>query len=477
MTLEELYAIARDRKPFPRRSLDLQRIEIAHKALLRYLETTPPGKGLLYGVDTCFGPHAFQSNVDRRELQYTLVHHLNAIPKEREEWLDEEEARAILAARILVLGKGYSGVSLDLIDKLIEVLDTNQNLRIPVRGSLGASGDLIPLSYIALHIQNQGWKWQEKEAIAITNGTSYMTGLVCYQTLQLNRLLKVWKDLLKVQLLTIPVYSDAFHPITAVCRRSEELSKFLEEIQPFLQPKSKQHNHPIQDSYILRGIPILWGSMLDEMKNLQEKLSQELHTVSDNPVYCPEEDRFLETALFYGSSISLFADELNLLMASVANWIERTIQFFLDPAENQSFPLMLSPKPGRYAGFAGLGLYATHLVAEIRRDSHPGSVQSLPGNARNQNIVPMGSLSAIRNRRTLQSLKILSGIYFLILLQSLSWVLENPSSSVQETVRDRVPAQLPEIFQSVWKTWKPFTSDRPPGNDLEVILSHLEKYL
>ena len=116
--------------------------------------------------------------------------------------------------------------------------------------------------------------------------------------------------------------------------------------------------------------------------------------------------------------MSFAADRLQNGLAVFATWVERMVQYLFNPQENCEFPLMLSPNPGRYAGLSGLGLLATHLTAEIRRDSMPGSVQSIPSNGGNQDIVPMGAISVLRNRRTIESLYSLLSILVYSIFQA-----------------------------------------------------------
>lgn len=466
MDLNLFFKIASGKSKFPNEEIQIEKINQSYQALEEYLRSTKPGSGLLYGVDTCFGPHAYQSNIDRIELQKSLLYHLTVIPK-NSEFLNDIETSCVLLARILVLCQGYSGVSYKLIQKLIHLLETKNLPKIPARGSLGASGDLIPLAAIGLHLEKQGWNWKPKEAIAITNGTSFITGLIAYQTYYLLRLLMILEELLKVELLLVPVFPDAFHVELGELTKNLEMENFLKRIKPYLQPKHKVAGKPIQDIYILRAIPMVWGTIWEKVIKLKKEIERELYSISDNPIYSFQEKKFIETALFYAATPSLLADEYHLLVGNIANWVERTIQFFLDPKENQNlFPLLLSPKPGVYAGLSGVGLYATHLVAEIRRDSQPGSLQSLPGNGSNQNLVPMGSLSVLRNRKCLRDLESLVSLYFLVLLQSY-YLRENPPNF----------EHLPKIFQKAIKEWNPITKDRPLDDDLEKIQKQIKIFV
>lgn len=464
MDSETIFSIAYLFTDYPKDTIRWDLVEESRKGLLDYLAENPTGEGMLYGVDTCFGPHAIYSLEDKIAIQQSLVNHLTVLDDSPQNFLTPRESRAVLAARIHVLGRGASGVRPDLILKLAEFLDQGNVPLVPVRGSLGASGDLIPLASIAKHLSDSGWEWEPKEAIAITNGTSFMSGLLAYQLAWVRNLTTVLGSALGFQVQTLPVFPSAFHSEVAEKSLSQgavEVSQFL---YPRLQPRAKISGEPIQDSYVIRAIPQIWGNYLDKLKALDEEITRELNSVSDNPVYSFREKKFLEGAGFYGSRISLLADEWNLNLVGFSVWLERMIQYLLDPRENENrLPLLLSPSPGKNAGMAGLGLLATHLISEMRRDAHPGSIQSIPSNAGNQNVVPMGSLSVLRNRRTLNDFRQLVAIYLLVIRQ-VFWI------------QKETPRQDNEWEKKLWEFLEeisPLEEDRPLNREMERIQNFL----
>ncbi|MCC5816178.1 MAG: aromatic amino acid lyase, partial [Leptospira sp.] len=147
-----IFAIANNQEKFPESEIVHEQVLESHSALLQYIVSISPNEAWLYGVDTNFGPHAYLGLPDRVAIQRSLVNHLSVTKNKPEYFLNHHEARAVLTARIRVLGLGRSGVRMDLIERLIQLLDEDDIPNIPIHGSLGASGDLIPLSAIAKHL-------------------------------------------------------------------------------------------------------------------------------------------------------------------------------------------------------------------------------------------------------------------------------------------------------------------------------------
>ncbi|TGL63945.1 aromatic amino acid lyase [Leptospira ognonensis] len=426
LTTRKLNQIAKGEN-YPFSTIDLERLAISRRALLQYLESEE--RSLIYGIDTGFGPHAFQNNEDRLENQLSLVYHLSVASDKHS--LRHEEARAVLAARIHSLCQGGSGISTNTLALLSELLRLDCIPLIPERGSLSASGDLIPLAAIALALIGESeWTGKNKsfgptlkngktskieglplelapkEALSLTNGTSFTTALLSLQVELSSHLLSHTIEFLKILFRFHAVYADAFLPAlheTKLHKGPVLIAKELYSIAK-ANSKSKQPGERVQDIYSIRCLPHILGSIMDEIISIRETVENELNSLSDNPVFIESENRYVEGGNFYASHVSFAADRLQNSLAVLATWSERFIQYLYTPSENKEFNLMLSPEPGKYAGLSGLGLLATHLTAEIRRDSMPGSVQSLSSNGGNQDIVPMGAISVLRNRRTLDSL-------------------------------------------------------------------------
>ncbi|NCS95067.1 MAG: aromatic amino acid lyase [Leptospira sp.] len=434
ITFPQFLKIAYQKEDYSKNHWNLSLVQESYKALQDYLKSSQEPK-LLYGVDTSFGPHAFASTESKLDLQKSLIHHLS-VQNESSPKLDHIEARAVLLARIHVLTRGYSGVSEGLLIILQEMLNKDVIPIFPLRGSLGASGDLIPLSSIGRCMMGESLSQGKgdynsikglprvldvKEGIALTNGTSFMVGTMCIHLHQYKVLVESALNLIEKLFTKLPVFPDAFHPDLAILNSSQGMKKVSDQLYKYLLHRTKKVNQRVQDSYIIRALPQIFGAIFDEIDDLEVSITKEINTISDNPVYSPSEKRFIEAAMFYGSHISSAIDRLNMSMVNFANYLDRMIQFLLDPNENeQRLPLMLSVSPGRYAGLAGLGLLSTHLTAEIRRDSHPASVQTIPTNGGNQNIVPMGGIGVVRNKRTICDTKSLLAIFELCVYQSIA---------------------------------------------------------
>ncbi|GBF49342.1 aromatic amino acid lyase [Leptospira ryugenii] len=429
---------------------DLSRLAPSAKALQEYLQKDKPS--LLYGIDTGFGPHAFLNNEDRLENQRSLVYHLTVVSSK--EFLKLEEARAVLAARISVLGLGASAVDPSLCNILLDLLEKDCIPKIPLRGSLSASGDLIPLSSIALALMGEN-EWigqnahmgpslanqkksaiqglprvlQAKEALSITNGTSFTTALLALQSETIRLLLEEILSFLEILFSFHPVFPDAFLPEYHKTKEFPGPIYVAERLYAKAKqnPKQKKVGSKIQDIYSVRCIPQILGSLFDEVREIQNLVEKELNSVSDNPIYIHSENRFAEGGNFYASHVSFAADRLQNVIAVLATWLERFMQYLQNPQENGQFTLSLSPEPGRYAGLSGLALLSTHLTSEIRRDSMPGSVQSLATNGGNQDIVPMGAISIYRNRRTIDDLIHLAAIFSYHIFQAGSLVSQEMS--------------------------------------------------
>lgn len=430
----QFLSIVYEKETYSEKFWNTSLIQESHLSLEAYLSQTS-GKKLLYGVDTSFGPHAFSSNEGKLDLQKSLIYHLS-VQNESDQILDLIESRAVLLARLHVLTRGYSGVEESLLNILQEMINKDVIPIFPLRGSLGASGDLIPLSSIGLllmgesisqgkgdlkSIQGLPRNLKVKEGIALTNGTSFMVGSSAVHLHQSKVMVEHALGLIKKLFTKLPIFPDAFHMDLAELNSSRGMKKVCDTLSEALLHRDKLANTRVQDSYILRAIPQIFGSILDELEDLEIRITKEINSVSDNPVYSPNDKRFIETAMFYGSYISSGIDRLNLCLVNFANWLDRMVQFLLDPNENEKrLPLMLSSSPGKHAGLAGLGLLATHLTAEMRRDAHPASIQSLPTNGGNQNIVPMGGIGIARNKRTIRDTKTLLAIFDLCIQQSIA---------------------------------------------------------
>lgn len=442
---------------------------------------------LIYGIHTGFGPHAFSSNENLNKIQKSLVYHLTVVSVFDPEGnpiqnLNHDEARAVLAARIHSLSLGGSGIRFETLELLNLLLEIDCIPVLPLNGSLSASGDLIPLSYIPLALMGEsGWTGKSKnnapskfngktsgvpglpwtpsvkEAISLTNGTSFTTALLGLQVLSFRTLLELSLEWLIFLFSYHKVFPSAFFPGLHETKKFEGPKYVASKLYPIVSsnPKLKVNGERIQDQYSVRCIPQILGSLFDELSQITEIVESELNSLSDNPVYFPDLDLFVEGGNFYASQVSFSVDRLQNVMAVYATWIERFLNYLYSPSDNGEYPLMLSPNPGTDAGLSGLGLLATHLTAEIRRESMPSTVQSIPSNGNNQDIVPMGAIGILRNRRTISSLHKLQAVFGYSIFQS---------SYFSKVTR------LPKILEGL----KPLTEDRSLYSEIDLLEKRIQ---
>ena len=302
LSVEKLYNISRG-EYYP--ELNFNDLNASHQALLDYLNNDK--NELLYGIDTGFGPHAFKKNEDRIENQKSLIYHLTATSDT--DCIQHEEARAVLAARIHSLSLGGSGISPNTLELLRSLLNQNIIPKIPKRGSLSASGDLIPLSAIGLALMGENeWSGENrhkapspsnqkhsefkglplelkpKEALSLTNGTSFTTALLALQVESSIKLLNHSLNLLEILFSFHSVFADAFFPDLHKTKGFKGPIQVANRLYPVIKKnnKVKVEGKRVQDIYSIRCIPQIFGSLIDEIDSLKQVVEIELNSLSDN---------------------------------------------------------------------------------------------------------------------------------------------------------------------------------------------------
>lgn len=482
MELEQFISILDNREQYPIEQLQWQKIEESYQAVRQYINKEKAD--LIYGIDTGFGPHAFSAN-ERLQNQLNLIYHLDV---KEEPVLTDYESRSIYLARLHSLAFGSSGVSPKLIRKMQSFIKKQIFPAIPQKGSLGASGDLIPLAQIANFLTGNGlcfyqgeiqstanifsseqistYRFSAKEAISLVNGTSFMTGLSILHWEQANRILHICEWLMVYATSFLEVFATAFHPQLA--RLKSHLSQFevSKRMWPYIRKNTrcKKSGQRIQDIYSIRCFPQIYSGIYDMFSFAKKMIVNEFNSVSDNPVYDFEEKIFIEGGNFYGSQISFATDILSLGLTKLAIWQERFLQFFLNPHQNENrFPLSLSSQPGKNMGLAGLGILATSITAEIRQQSTPCSTMSMPSNSDNQDIVPMGSLGVLRNRELLSKSMTLLSCLFRVVAEA-----EYHSCKIRKTEFDK------KFYEVFYSNLRPLEQDRSVNEEVKQLEEKLK---
>ncbi len=397
----------------------------------------------IYGVNTGFGEmiHMIVPAPFKTQLQENLIRSHAAGGGEP---LDDQVVRAILAVRANCLVKGHSGISPAVLGLLREFLNRRIHPVIPEQGSLGASGDLAPLSHMALSVIGGGLvraggrtrptaevleehgltpaTLGYKEGLALVNGTSAMTGAACLALVDAYRLVRV-AVLASADIVQCMRASDRpFDPrghllknhsgqivIAREMRRllaGSRLTREHGEIMRAIHAKSTGSSEVfdstiyLQNAYSLRCMPQVLGAVLDTLDFCRRIVEEEVNSCNDNPLIFDTPDDTFHGANFHGQYVAMACDHLNVALAEIGVLAERQINRLLDPHLNKPLPPFLGHgAPGLACGFEGGQYLATSIAAENLDLAAPASIKSLPSNGQNQDVVSMGLISA---RRSLQ---------------------------------------------------------------------------
>jgi len=426
----------------------------ASRALVEKVAAEPRA---VYGINTGFGPlsGARVSPADLAQHQLNLLHHLSV---GQGNLFSAIETRAIMAARANALARGFSGIRPEVVELLITALNSDILPEIPSEGSVGASGDLVPLAHMARFLVGLGHvrvgekrlpatealaqndlqpvTLQCKEGLALVNGTSAMTGLAALATHEAAQLLS-WMELLSACLFQAlwsspEVLCEQVHKargfrgqslvaarIAAHLRTHPKFQKEIDEHQWGSHAKPVEPGVEIQDPYSVRCSPQILGAFQEALWHIEQVVERELNASTDNPLVFPETQSIIHCGNFYGQQIAMACDYLRIGLAKCALLLERQLERLVNWRYSLGLPPLLSGgDSGLNSGLMGVQLLATSLAAECRMLSAPASVQTISTNANNQDVVSMGMISARQTRQLTEKVWKLAAIQALALAQA-----------------------------------------------------------
>ena len=411
---------------------------------------------VIYGINTGFGPMA-QWRVDDaflKDLQYNIIRsHATGAGAP----LDDELSLAAMVARLGTFLQGRSGIHPDLVGTLVAFINNRVVPFIPEHGSVGASGDLVQLAHIALTLIGEGevhykGQWRPaaevmkelnirpveihiREGLSATNGTSVMTGIGCINQLQAERLLD-WATLAAVWINEIASsYDDLMaEPLNEVRRQDGQqvIARRMRETAASSQClRQREHelydgahsekvfDHKVQPYYSLRCIPQILGPVYETLANARRVLENELNSACDNPIVDPDTGSVYHGGNFHGDYISLEQDKVKIAMVRVAMTAERQLNYLFHDRINGILPPFLNTGVlGLNYGMQAFQFTATSTTAECQTLAMPNYVHSIPNNNDNQDIVSMGTNSALLCRRVIDNVTQVLAIEFIALAQA-----------------------------------------------------------
>lgn len=439
----------------------LQKIAACRAYLDKKINT---GNGLFYGINTGFG-YLQNVQIDDHQLEELQSNLLKSHACGMGEEVPQEIVKLILALKIKSLSYGHSGVQVDTVQRLVDMYNHNVLPVIYTQGSLGASGDLAPLSHLSLPLiglgevnyngrkisaaqalQERGWQplhLQSKEGLALINGTQFMGAYGMYNLMQSERLLQ-WADMIAAisfdafDCVASPLH-EKIHSVRSHKGQVSTAKKILELLEgsQVIQQKKSQ----VQDPYSFRCVPQVHGATKDAFDYVQSVFIKEINSVTDNPNIFPEEDLIVSGGNFHGQPLALALDFLSIAMSEIGNISERRTYQLISGQHN--LPLFLVKQPGLHSGFMIPQYTAAGIVSENKQLCTPSSVDSISSSNNQEDHVSMGANAATKCKRVVDNVEKVLAIELLTAVQALEFRRPLKSSGTIESLINAFRKEVP----------------------------------
>ena len=445
---------------------------------------------VVYGVTTGFGKLS-DVRIPRdalNELQLNLVRsHACGIG----EPLSEPEVRAMMLLRANVLTLGFSGIRLEIIQMLGEMLNRRVHPVVPAKGSVGASGDLAPLAHLALTIIGEGEAFLDgermesgealrraklspvhlaaKEGLALLNGTQAMHavgGLALLRAKRLSRLADVSGAMSLEALTGTPAAFDArlqdARPHPGQKDAAKHLLTLLEGSE--IRQSHLQDDPRVQDAYSLRCMPQVHGAVRGALWHCEDVLLVESASATDNPLVFSESGDVISGGNFHGAPLAFAFDYAAIAIVDLMSMSERRIDRLVNPDKNEGLPAFLARQPGVQSGFMTAHVASASLVNEARVLAHPASIDNITTSGGKEDHVSMGMTSALKLRSIIVLAENLLAIELL---------------AAAEGLEHRRPLKsglgIEHAFAIVRKFAEPLTQDRPLASDIARVAEAIRR--
>ncbi len=417
LTIEDVVAISNGSNALL--SDDENFINRIHKGA-EFLEKLWREEGVVYGVTTGYGDSCTVSVPSH--LVHELPMHLTRFHGcGLGRHLSRDMARAVLAVRLASLAQGYSGVTKGLLDQIVTLINKDIVPLIPEEGSVGASGDLTPLSYLAAVLMGErevlyhGKQYataelykelaikpialKPKEGLAIMNGTSVMTALACLAYSRAEYLTRLVSRITSMAVVALKGNANHFDELLFTVKPHPGLI----QIASWIRNDLNWHEHPrnsnrLQDRYSLRCAPHVIGVLKDALPMFRKMIENEINSANDNPIIDGEGEHVLHGGHFYGGHIAFVMDSMKNCVANLADLMDRQLALLVDTKYNNGLPPNLTgAAPDRVMinhGFKAVQIGVSAWTAEALKQTMPASVFSRSTECHNQDKVSMGTIAA-----------------------------------------------------------------------------------
>ena len=442
---------------------------------------------IIYGVNTGFGPMA-QYKIEKEQqtqLQYNLIRsHASGTGQP----LSQRQVKAAILARMNSLSLGNSGVHSSVIELMKELINRDITPLIFSHGGVGASGDLVQLAHLALVLIGEGevfYKGERRatkevfelenltpmtihlrEGLSIMNGTSVMTGIGIINLVNARKLID-WS--LKISCAInemVSAYDDHFseelnaaklhkgqQEISAKMREHLKDSQLIRKRDKHLysgENQEKVFKDKVQEYYSIRCVPQILGAVLDTVDYVEQVLEKELNSASDNPIVDLKNRQVYHGGNFHGDYISLEMDKLKIVITKLTMLAERQLNYLLNAKINEIFPPFVNLGTlGFNFGMQGAQFTATSTTAENQMLSNPMYVHSIPNNNDNQDIVSMGTNSALITDKVIENAFEVLSVHLITVVQAVEYL----------SCQDKISSETLKMYNEIREIVPAFTED------------------
>ncbi|MGE4231990.1 MAG: histidine ammonia-lyase [Bacteriovoracia bacterium] len=382
----------------------------------------------VYGINTGFGLLS-SVRIPKAKLSQLQVNLIRSHAAGVGTPLSIPEVRAMILLRANNLVAGFSGVSVELIESLLGLLNKGVHPYIPEQGSVGASGDLAPLAHLSLTLIGEGrcfykgelttaekalksaklkpYKLKPKEGLALINGTQAMTAIGALVLEKAERLTKL-SDLASAMSLEACLGSEKpFAPEISNVRPHKGQIEVARNLRNLLSGSEIMKSHHlckrVQDPYSFRCIPQVHGACRDLIKQARKTVEIEINSVTDNPLVFAKTGKIISGGNFHGEYIAFAMDQLAIGVAELADISDQRIQKLINPHFSEGLPPFLVKDSGLNSGFMIVQYASAALVSENKVLCHPASVDSIPTSADKEDHVSMGTIAARKARNVVEN--------------------------------------------------------------------------
>jgi histidine ammonia-lyase len=480
--LKTLVAVARHGASVALEPASRARMNECHSFFTSKVDSRVP----IYGLNTQFGDQVvlLDKHIDDYEgdrYQKSLNSRQDSLIKSHNCGMGElapvEVVRGAMLLRSRCLSRGYSGVRPEVVDAYFEFLNRGITPECFRYGSIGASGDLVPLSTIAAAVVGEDvqaryegatlpvrtllsqlglspLQIQGREGLALINGTSFMSSIAGLALHDLSNLFDSMLSVIAMALESLLVIEDGYHPIVhelkghrgelLVAERIRSVWAGSRLVRDLHKARSEGMSEiGVQDYYSLRSVAQGFGVFYENLGRATEWVEAEMNSVNDNPIVVPEHEQVYHTANFMGYYVSSACDMLRADIAQAATWIHALVANLVHPRKNRGLPVNLIEDPTNYSGFRPIQILAASLTVQCRKLAQSHASFVIPTEGDNQDVNSLGTHAAFDLRASVQHLQELTGILLMAASQALELRgLEKASSksrAVVEEYRQTVP--------------------------------------